>query len=113
MHSCFLFACADYSNLAAQEIIGGPRMSYGSIDAGSFGSRNPFGGPTRQGYQPVGKDTFFSCPQPGVLSIYHQALLEKKKNIINHMTERKILVPPHLLKHGIMHLFLLHKSSWD
>nr|XP_055066770.1 t-SNARE domain-containing protein 1 isoform X1 [Misgurnus anguillicaudatus]XP_055066771.1 t-SNARE domain-containing protein 1 isoform X1 [Misgurnus anguillicaudatus]XP_055066772.1 t-SNARE domain-containing protein 1 isoform X1 [Misgurnus anguillicaudatus]XP_055066805.1 t-SNARE domain-containing protein 1-like [Misgurnus anguillicaudatus]XP_055066807.1 t-SNARE domain-containing protein 1-like [Misgurnus anguillicaudatus]XP_055066808.1 t-SNARE domain-containing protein 1-like [Misgurnus angui len=28
-------------------------MSYGSIDAGSFGSRNPFGGPTRQGYQPV------------------------------------------------------------
>jgi len=44
--------------LTAQEIIGGPRMSYGSIDAGSFGSRNPFGGPTRQGYQPVGKDTF-------------------------------------------------------
>lgn len=79
MHSCFLFAYADYSNLAAQEIIGGPRMSYGSIDAGSFGSRNPFGGPTRQGYQPVGKDKFFfSCPQPGVLSIYHQALLEKK-----------------------------------
>lgn len=33
-------------------------MSYGSIDAGSFGSRNPFGGPTRQGYQPVGKDPF-------------------------------------------------------
>ncbi|XP_023274773.1 t-SNARE domain-containing protein 1 isoform X2 [Seriola lalandi dorsalis] len=29
------------------------RMSYGSIDGGSFGSRNPFGGPTRQGYQPV------------------------------------------------------------
>ncbi|XP_066539824.1 t-SNARE domain-containing protein 1 [Hoplias malabaricus] len=28
-------------------------MSYGSIDGGSFGSRNPFGGPTRQGYQPV------------------------------------------------------------
>ncbi|XP_064803285.1 t-SNARE domain-containing protein 1-like [Oncorhynchus masou masou] len=29
-------------------------MSYGSIDAGSFGgSRNPFGGPKRQGYQPV------------------------------------------------------------
>ncbi|XP_011603480.1 t-SNARE domain-containing protein 1 isoform X2 [Takifugu rubripes] len=27
-------------------------MSYGSID-GSFGGRNPFGGPTRQGYQPV------------------------------------------------------------
>lgn len=33
-------------------------MSYGSIDGGSFGSRNPFGGPTRQGYQPVGKDPF-------------------------------------------------------
>uniref|UniRef100_A0A4W5MUL8 Uncharacterized protein n=1 Tax=Hucho hucho TaxID=62062 RepID=A0A4W5MUL8_9TELE len=30
------------------------RMSYGSIDGGSFGgSRNPFGGPKRQGYQPV------------------------------------------------------------
>ncbi|XP_039974086.1 t-SNARE domain-containing protein 1 isoform X2 [Xiphias gladius] len=28
-------------------------MSYGSIDGGSFGSRNPFGGPVRQGYQPV------------------------------------------------------------
>ncbi|KAM6967524.1 t-SNARE domain-containing protein 1 [Aplochiton taeniatus] len=28
-------------------------MSYGSIDGGSFGSRNPFGGLTRQGYQPV------------------------------------------------------------
>lgn len=34
-------------------------MSYGSIDGGSFGSRNPFGGPTRQGYQPVGKDIGF------------------------------------------------------
>lgn len=32
------------------------RMSYGSIDSGSFGSRNPFGGPMRQGYQPVGKN---------------------------------------------------------
>lgn len=30
-------------------------MSYGSIDGSSFGSRNPFGGPTRQGYQPVGE----------------------------------------------------------
>ncbi|XP_072251174.1 uncharacterized protein tsnare1 [Leuresthes tenuis] len=29
------------------------RMSYGSIDGNSFGSRNTFGGPTRQGYQPV------------------------------------------------------------
>ncbi|XP_019946620.1 t-SNARE domain-containing protein 1 [Paralichthys olivaceus] len=28
-------------------------MSYGSIDGGSFGSHNPFGGPTRQGYQLV------------------------------------------------------------
>ncbi|XP_030014864.1 t-SNARE domain-containing protein 1 isoform X1 [Sphaeramia orbicularis] len=28
-------------------------MSYGSIDGGSFGGRNPFGGPMRQGYQPV------------------------------------------------------------
>ncbi|KAG5856876.1 t-SNARE domain-containing protein 1 [Anguilla rostrata] len=28
-------------------------MSYGSIDGGAFGSRNPFGGPARQGYQPV------------------------------------------------------------
>ncbi|XP_062322509.1 t-SNARE domain-containing protein 1 [Osmerus eperlanus] len=28
-------------------------MSYGSIDGGSFGTRNPFGGPSRQGYQPV------------------------------------------------------------
>lgn len=52
-------------------------MSYGSIDAGSFGSRNPFGGPTRQGYQPVGKDPFFSYSQAGVLSIYHQAFLKK------------------------------------
>uniref|UniRef100_A0A3Q1ECJ0 t-SNARE Domain Containing 1 n=1 Tax=Acanthochromis polyacanthus TaxID=80966 RepID=A0A3Q1ECJ0_9TELE len=33
-------------------------MSYGSIDGGSFGSRNPFGGPMRQGYQPVGKNKF-------------------------------------------------------
>ncbi len=84
-------------------------MSYGSIDAGSFGSRNPFGGPTRQGYQPVGKYPFSPHPQAGVLSIYHYAFL--KKNIINHTT--KILVPPHLLKHGIVHLFPLHKSSWD
>ncbi|XP_062848159.1 t-SNARE domain-containing protein 1 [Trichomycterus rosablanca] len=28
-------------------------MSYGSIDGGSFVGRNPFGGPKRQGYQPV------------------------------------------------------------
>ncbi|KAJ0066663.1 hypothetical protein NL108_016890 [Boleophthalmus pectinirostris] len=28
-------------------------MSYGSIDGNSFGGRNPFGGPARQGYQPV------------------------------------------------------------
>lgn len=28
-------------------------MSYGSIDGGSFGGRNPFGGSSRQGYQPV------------------------------------------------------------
>ncbi|XP_074001248.1 t-SNARE domain-containing protein 1 isoform X2 [Numenius arquata] len=28
-------------------------MSYGSIDGSSFGSRNPFGGPSRQGYQPL------------------------------------------------------------
>lgn len=34
-------------------------MSYGSIDGSSFGSRNPFGGPTRQGYQPVGKNPRF------------------------------------------------------
>ena len=33
----------------------GGRMSYGSIDGGSFRTRNPFGGPSRQGYQPVGK----------------------------------------------------------
>lgn len=31
------------------------RMSYGSIH-GSFG-RNPFGGPTKQGYWPVGKES--------------------------------------------------------
>lgn len=35
-------------------------MSYGAI-GGAGGSRNPFGGPTRQGYQPVGKKTSF-CP---------------------------------------------------
>lgn len=35
-------------------------MSYGAI-GGPGGSRNPFGGPTRQGYQPVGKKTSF-CP---------------------------------------------------
>ncbi|KAM6457541.1 t-SNARE domain-containing protein 1 isoform 1-T7 [Liasis olivaceus] len=28
-------------------------MSYGSIDGGGFGSRNTFGGPSRQGYQPL------------------------------------------------------------
>ncbi|KAM6089180.1 t-SNARE domain-containing protein 1 isoform 2-T6 [Chlamydotis macqueenii] len=28
-------------------------MSYGSIDGSGFGSRNPFGGPARQGYQPL------------------------------------------------------------
>ncbi|XP_069076941.1 t-SNARE domain-containing protein 1 [Pleurodeles waltl] len=28
-------------------------MSYGSIDGGSFGGRNPFGGSSRQGYQPL------------------------------------------------------------
>ncbi|XP_039381320.1 t-SNARE domain-containing protein 1 isoform X1 [Mauremys reevesii] len=28
-------------------------MSYGSIDGSGFGSRNPFGGPSRQGYQPL------------------------------------------------------------
>ncbi|XP_038616322.1 t-SNARE domain-containing protein 1 [Tachyglossus aculeatus] len=28
-------------------------MSYGSIDGGGFGSRNPFVGPSRQGYQPL------------------------------------------------------------
>ncbi|XP_028831276.1 t-SNARE domain-containing protein 1 isoform X3 [Denticeps clupeoides] len=28
-------------------------MSYGSIDSGAFASHNPFGGPARQGYQPV------------------------------------------------------------
>ncbi|XP_028918986.1 t-SNARE domain-containing protein 1 isoform X2 [Ornithorhynchus anatinus] len=30
-----------------------PKMSYGSIDGGGFGSRNPFVGPSRQGYQPL------------------------------------------------------------
>ncbi|CAL8260487.1 unnamed protein product [Boreogadus saida] len=34
-------------------------MSYGSIDEGSFGPRNPFGGPSSQGYRPVGKDGTF------------------------------------------------------
>ncbi|NXO84734.1 TSNA1 protein, partial [Sitta europaea] len=29
------------------------KMSYGSIDGSGFGSRNPFGGPSRQGYQPL------------------------------------------------------------
>ncbi|XP_056378842.1 t-SNARE domain-containing protein 1 isoform X2 [Hyla sarda] len=28
-------------------------MSYGSVDGSGFGSRNPFGGPTTQGYQPL------------------------------------------------------------
>ncbi|KAL4657492.1 t-SNARE domain-containing protein 1 isoform X1 [Arapaima gigas] len=28
-------------------------MSYGSLDGGAFGTRNPFRGPARQGYQPV------------------------------------------------------------
>ncbi|XP_011483240.1 t-SNARE domain-containing protein 1 [Oryzias latipes] len=28
-------------------------MSYGSLDGSSFATRNPFGGPSRQGYQPV------------------------------------------------------------
>lgn len=30
-------------------------MSYGSLDGSSFATRNPFGGPSRQGYQPVGR----------------------------------------------------------
>lgn len=85
-------------------------MSYGSIDAGSFGSRNPFGGPTRQGYQPVGKDKYFFMLTGRGSHYLSSGIVEK--NIINHTTETKILVP-HLLKHGIMRLFLLHKSSWD
>ncbi len=85
-------------------------MSYGSIDAGSFGSRNPFGGPTRQGYQPVGKDPC-SPTLTGRSSLYLSPGILEKKNIINHTT--KIVLPPHLLKHGIVHLFPLHKSSWD
>ncbi|KAM8967796.1 t-SNARE domain-containing protein 1 isoform 3-T3 [Pelodytes ibericus] len=28
-------------------------MSYGSVDGSGFGSRNPFGGPSAQGYQPL------------------------------------------------------------
>ncbi|XP_075067754.1 t-SNARE domain-containing protein 1 isoform X4 [Mixophyes fleayi] len=28
-------------------------MSYGSVDGSGFGSRNPFGGPSSQGYQPL------------------------------------------------------------
>ncbi|XP_069813126.1 t-SNARE domain-containing protein 1 isoform X5 [Dendropsophus ebraccatus] len=28
-------------------------MSYGSVDGSGFGSRNPFGGPSTQGYQPL------------------------------------------------------------
>lgn len=48
---CFLPSCVQ---LTLQQPSG--RMSYGSIDSGSFGSRNPFGGPMRQGYQPVGKN---------------------------------------------------------
>ncbi|XP_069778363.1 t-SNARE domain-containing protein 1 isoform X2 [Narcine bancroftii] len=29
------------------------RMSYGAVDGSSFSGRNPFGGPSRQGYQPL------------------------------------------------------------
>lgn len=36
------------------------RMSYGSIN-GSFGGRSPFGGPTSEGYQPVGKESLLLC----------------------------------------------------
>lgn len=39
-------------------------MSYGSIDGGSFGGRNPFGGPLRQGYQPVGKEKHVAMETP-------------------------------------------------
>ncbi|MEE6508270.1 hypothetical protein FKM82_020132 [Ascaphus truei] len=28
-------------------------MSYGSVDGSGFGSRNPFGGPSTQGYLPL------------------------------------------------------------
>ncbi|XP_030226870.1 t-SNARE domain-containing protein 1 [Gadus morhua] len=35
-------------------------MSYGSIDEGSFGPRNPFGGPSSQGYRPVATQVSFS-----------------------------------------------------
>ncbi|XP_061570595.1 t-SNARE domain-containing protein 1 [Cololabis saira] len=36
-------------------------MSYGSIDGGSFGTRSPFGGPVRQGYQPPHRSAPPSC----------------------------------------------------
>uniref|UniRef100_A0A8C5EBL7 Syntaxin N-terminal domain-containing protein n=1 Tax=Gouania willdenowi TaxID=441366 RepID=A0A8C5EBL7_GOUWI len=45
-------------------------MSYGSIDRDSFDSRSPFGCPTRQGYQPVGKDFKSLCfYKPPVFSV--------------------------------------------
>ncbi|KAJ7419242.1 hypothetical protein WISP_55148 [Willisornis vidua] len=37
------------------------KMSYGSIDGSGFGSRNPFGGPSRQGYQPLGEVSIPCC----------------------------------------------------
>lgn len=47
---------------------GGPalceKMSYGSISgSGGLGSRGPFGGPSRQGYQPLGNDGGGRCGQ--------------------------------------------------
>lgn len=45
---------------------GGPdlceKMSYGAITgSGGLGSRGPFGGPSRQGYQPLGNDSGGQC----------------------------------------------------
>uniref|UniRef100_A0A8C2WXL9 Uncharacterized protein n=1 Tax=Cyclopterus lumpus TaxID=8103 RepID=A0A8C2WXL9_CYCLU len=69
-------------------------MSYGSIDGGSFGSRNPFGGLTRQGYQPVATQV-----SPSELQDVFQ---ETSSNIFQINANGKMTT--HLAGHGCAHL---------
>lgn len=52
---CFLGLRCNPASITIQ------KMSYGSIDGSGFGSRNPFGGPSRQGYQPLGEVSTPCC----------------------------------------------------
>lgn len=52
------YKCSLVVSSSPGAVAASPTMSYGSIDGGAFGSRNPFGGPARQGYQLVGEDEY-------------------------------------------------------